>query len=256
MDGRTAYGHYCGAVGYTTYDDRPIPKWEDLGERQQAGYNAIASASNAAARECVEALGADSDCVNELETLKERVDRLWSSHNANIESLRKMLVGERTGMYKNVIEELQAQFSHLDATLNGYDAHSIGALDRLEELEAQNDSLRQAHNDHVAASSYGELEQAARAPATYSGKRVDDGPSGLPTVVASAKYARDIASRDERIAELETELKEAREVASTLVRRRVNEIESDTNAALDALQAVIDTCKQAKDGADTIKETT
>ena len=204
MDGRTAYGHYCGAVGYTTYDDRPIPKWEDLGERQQAGYNAIASASNAAARECVEALGGDSDCVTELETLKERVDRLWAAHNANIESIRKVLFGDdRDDGQPNAIEAHAGAIEDLRA--------QVGRLPKLEyvnDLNRQITALRQAHNDHVAATSYNELVKAASVADLSFAPKQD---AGLPTVVESAKYARDVASRDERIAELESALDAARD---------------------------------------------
>lgn len=42
--GETAWNAYRDAVGGTTYDDRPLPEWSDLGDRQRAGWEAAASA--------------------------------------------------------------------------------------------------------------------------------------------------------------------------------------------------------------------
>lgn len=38
--GQTAYEAYCDGVGGKTFDDKPLPTWEQLGERQKAGWEA------------------------------------------------------------------------------------------------------------------------------------------------------------------------------------------------------------------------
>ena len=42
--GKIAWEAYAEAVGGTTFDDKPLPKWEDLGQRQKDGWGAAASA--------------------------------------------------------------------------------------------------------------------------------------------------------------------------------------------------------------------
>lgn len=44
--GQLAYLAYSEAVGGTTHDGRPMPAWEDLGEKIQGGW--IAAAASAA----------------------------------------------------------------------------------------------------------------------------------------------------------------------------------------------------------------
>ena len=36
--GESAYAAYCKAVGGTTFDGKPLPTFQQLGERQQAGW--------------------------------------------------------------------------------------------------------------------------------------------------------------------------------------------------------------------------
>lgn len=40
--GQAAYAVYTAAVGGTTFDDRPLPTFEQLGERQQAAWQTVA----------------------------------------------------------------------------------------------------------------------------------------------------------------------------------------------------------------------
>lgn len=44
--GQRAYDAYCGKVGGTTYDGKPLPTWDELGERQRVGWEAAAEASH------------------------------------------------------------------------------------------------------------------------------------------------------------------------------------------------------------------
>ena len=41
-DGRLAWEAYAVSVGGTTYDDKPLPTWHELGARQQDGWDAAA----------------------------------------------------------------------------------------------------------------------------------------------------------------------------------------------------------------------
>ena len=40
--GRQAYNVYAAQVGGTTFDDRPLPTFDQLGERQQKAWQAVA----------------------------------------------------------------------------------------------------------------------------------------------------------------------------------------------------------------------
>ncbi len=42
--GRKAYDAYVKEVGGTTYDGKPIPKWEEIQPRQRNGWRAAAMA--------------------------------------------------------------------------------------------------------------------------------------------------------------------------------------------------------------------
>ena len=46
--GRVAWDAYARAVGGKTFDEKPLPTWEELGERQKEGW---ASAAQAIAEE-------------------------------------------------------------------------------------------------------------------------------------------------------------------------------------------------------------
>ncbi|MGW0566060.1 hypothetical protein [Streptomyces tauricus] len=52
---RAAYAAYGAATGNRTYDDRPMPAWEDLGEKIQAAW---VCAAGAAATETLAQMGA------------------------------------------------------------------------------------------------------------------------------------------------------------------------------------------------------
>ena len=39
-NGRAAYARYSKAVGGKTFDDRPMPTWDELGETQKRGWMA------------------------------------------------------------------------------------------------------------------------------------------------------------------------------------------------------------------------
>lgn len=43
-NGEINFDAYVQAVGGSTYDDKPIPKWEDLPEKVRGGWNAGAAA--------------------------------------------------------------------------------------------------------------------------------------------------------------------------------------------------------------------
>ena len=43
-DGQLAWEAYAAAVGGTTYDDKPLPTWYELGARQQDGWTDAAKA--------------------------------------------------------------------------------------------------------------------------------------------------------------------------------------------------------------------
>ena len=42
--GKTAYAAYTEAVGGTTWDDKPMPMWDELNDRQRDGWIAAAVA--------------------------------------------------------------------------------------------------------------------------------------------------------------------------------------------------------------------
>ena len=42
--GQKAYEAYCAAVGGTTFDGKPLPTFQELGDRQRAGWEAAAEA--------------------------------------------------------------------------------------------------------------------------------------------------------------------------------------------------------------------
>ncbi len=41
---QAAWDAYAEAVGGKTFDDKPLPSWEELGDRQKAGWQAAAEA--------------------------------------------------------------------------------------------------------------------------------------------------------------------------------------------------------------------
>ena len=42
--GQVAWEAYAKAVGGKTFDDKPLPTWEELGDRQKDGWRAAAEA--------------------------------------------------------------------------------------------------------------------------------------------------------------------------------------------------------------------
>lgn len=44
---KECFDAYSAAVGGTTWDGKPIPAYEDTGEKVQAGWEAVAAAANA-----------------------------------------------------------------------------------------------------------------------------------------------------------------------------------------------------------------
>ncbi len=46
--GQAAYAVYSKAVGGTTFDDRPLPSFDQLGQRQQAAWQAVAQSAGTA----------------------------------------------------------------------------------------------------------------------------------------------------------------------------------------------------------------
>jgi hypothetical protein len=46
MTGSQAYAIYAQAVGGTTFDGKPLPTFEQLGERQRAAWEAVATAKD------------------------------------------------------------------------------------------------------------------------------------------------------------------------------------------------------------------
>jgi len=43
-NGQIAWEAYAKSVGGTTFDGKPLPTWNELGDRQQAGWEAAANA--------------------------------------------------------------------------------------------------------------------------------------------------------------------------------------------------------------------
>lgn len=60
--GKLTYLAYSEAVGGTTHDGRPMPAWDDLGEKVQGGWIAAAAA---AADRAASAQAADAEAEQE-----------------------------------------------------------------------------------------------------------------------------------------------------------------------------------------------
>lgn len=56
---KAGYAAYAHAVGGTTHDEKPMPSWYELGERQVRGWRAFAGAVRARVQPTTRPLGAD-----------------------------------------------------------------------------------------------------------------------------------------------------------------------------------------------------
>lgn len=102
--GEGAWDVYANAVGQTTFDNKPLPGWAELGERQKEGWEAAAEAAKTLIPWQTRVLLEKEELDGKIARLKEfLVNPLCFLSDENRELMEKQLMAME--QYTNVLAE-------------------------------------------------------------------------------------------------------------------------------------------------------